>query len=208
VPIENRRIMICVGGPHLPKDAYVPESRSFRFEDIVGEAENLTDDEKILKIAQLLRIDDTCSQFVNAIGRVKDPLGEERSLVFTLGMNHIDVDAMLRQPKDYSVSRPRVVKPYLHGGMMRDGLLIGEIWLSEVSRQLTSERLKDLPILVRIIRALNENPEVRASEVIHGHTKEVVAVARRNFELIKHYNARMVAKQGGFSFLLSSPSSE
>lgn len=56
VPVENRKIMVCVGGPYLRKDAYVPESRSFKFEDIVASAQNLTDEEKTLKIAQLLRI--------------------------------------------------------------------------------------------------------------------------------------------------------
>jgi hypothetical protein len=202
VPVENRKIMVCVGGPYLPKDAYVPQSKSFNIDDLVIEAEKMTDEEKTLKIAQLLRIDDTCSQFVNAIGRVKDSLGEDRSLVFTLGMDHLDVDAMLRQPKDYPVSRPHVVRPYLHGGMMQDGLLVGEIWLGEASKHLSSNRVKDLPILARIIRALNEKPEVRASEVIHGHTKEVVAAARRNFELLKHYNIKIATKQGGYSFVM------
>jgi len=202
VPIEDRRIMVCVGGPYVPKSAYVLESRSFNLADLVTEAGNLTDDEKALKIAQLLRIDDTRSEFVNAVGRVKDQSGEERSVVFTLGMNYGDVEVMLKQAKDYQVSRPNVIRPYLHGGMMRDGLFIGEIWLSEVSKHLSSDCVKDLPILARIIRALNEKPEVRASEVIHGHTKEVVAAAIRNFELLKHYNVGILKKQGGISFAL------
>jgi len=77
VPIKRRRIMICIGGPYLPKTAYVPESYSFRFEDFAKKFEELDPEEKRKRISRLLSIDDARSEFINAIARVKDPKGKK-----------------------------------------------------------------------------------------------------------------------------------
>ncbi|MEE9509660.1 MAG: hypothetical protein V3V81_04100 [Candidatus Bathyarchaeia archaeon] len=80
VTVENRRIMVCVGGPYLPKKAYVGAASSFDFKAFVkkiGEQKDKT------QIAKILRIDDTRGEFINVIARVKDPRAEERSVTDT-----------------------------------------------------------------------------------------------------------------------------
>lgn len=178
VQAENRNVMVCIGGPYLPKNAYVPESQSFDFEDLVKKTASMTDGEKAMKISPLLKLDDTCSEFVNSIGRVKDPQGEQRSVVFTLGMTSVDVMAMLRQNRAFGVSIPYVVKPYGGGGFMRDSVSIAKIWLAEIKeddilvvRYLYQSIVDFLPVLGRIIRMTQEKNEIRASEVIHRGTK-------------------------------------
>jgi len=208
VQAENRNIMVCLGGPYVPKKAYVAESKSFNFEDILKEAEILSDEEKTLKISSFLRVVDTKSEFVNAIGRVKDPLAKERSTVFTLGMTILDVRAMLRQSGPFKVSRPHVIKPYSKGGFMRDALLISNMWLTEHPAYVSAEDITDLPILARVIRAIREKirkrqkPEVRASEVVPNRTCDVIKTARRYEGLLKQYDIKIKRKRGGVVFIL------
>jgi hypothetical protein len=98
VQAENRRVMVCVGGPYLPKKAYTDSSKSFKINDFVVEMDALlTDEQKAPRIPYLFRFDDTRSEFNNAIGRVKDPEGRERSVVITLGMQGHEVSSSKRQ---------------------------------------------------------------------------------------------------------------
>lgn len=218
VPVGNYRIMVCVGGPYLPKDAYVAASESFRFEDFAEEIESLTDEEKKVKICRFLTYIDTKSEFINAIGRVKDPLAKERSVVFTLGMNIFDVRALLRRPKLFRVSQPHVAKPYAKGGFMRDGLMIADIWMREHPERYICSLYdyaytgngKDLPLLARIIRVVREKTveklkagkkaDVTASEIIPGKANEVIEAAKQFKKLLDSYGIKMKEKRGGVAF--------
>ena len=211
VQAENRNVMVCIGGPYVPKNAYVPESQSFDFEDLVEKAASMTDGEKAMKISSLLKLDDTCSEFVNSIGRVKDPQGEQRSVVFTLGMTSVDVMAMLRQNKAFGVSIPHVVRPHSGGGFMRDSVSIAKIWLAEIKeddvsklRYLYQSAVDFLPVLGRIIRMTKEKNQIRASEVIHRNTELTLQVARKHIIILKYFGVEIDERQGGITFKTES----
>jgi len=197
VSVENRRIMICIGGPYLPKSAYVPHSRSFDFRDFAEELESLSSEEREDKIAKLLRADDTKSEFINAIARVKDPKAEERSVVFTLGMTELDVKALLKQPREPYVSRPRVIRPLRSGGLGKDGIWIAKLWLEKAD-----VKTDDLPLIARIIRYVYEKQHVRASEILPGNRELVVKKALQYENVLTRYDVKVQRKRGGVSFSL------
>jgi len=198
VPVEDRRIMLCIGGPYLPKKAYVPESHSFNFKDFSDKLENLSASEQFVQISKRLRIDDTKSELVNAIGRVKDPKGKERSLVITLGMTYRDVTALLKEKGELSVSRPHVIQPLRKGGLQRDGLWTARLWMEKANVQ-----VEDLPVIARVIRCTYEKRSVRASEVIPHETRLIVEKAEEYKETLDHYGVTMLRKQGGVTFELT-----
>jgi hypothetical protein len=193
VPVENRRIMICLGGPYLPKNAYMSPSKSF---DIKLFSDNNTDEPRI---AQWLRIDDTRSEFINAIARVKDPTSQERCIVLTFGMKYGDVKALFRQPNSsHQLSQPICIYPIRRGGLRRDGFWIAHLWLNqEVSS-------KHLPIIARIIRVVHEKNTVRASEILPHNTSQVLLVANQYQSILRKYNVSIVEVQGGTRFCLKN----
>jgi len=77
VNVEDRRVMICVGGSYIPKKAYDASAESFRIENFARDLELLNESARRLAISKILRLDDTRSEFINAIGRVKDPRSDE-----------------------------------------------------------------------------------------------------------------------------------
>ncbi len=192
VSVEDRRVMVCVGGPYIPRRAYDASAKSFRIEAFARDLERLDDDGRTLAISRLLRLDDTKSELINSIGRVKDPEGKERSVVFTLGMQKHEVNVLLKQ--DAPVSKPHLVSPFWKGGLHRDGLWIAKLWLDEASVD-----VKDLPIVARIIRYTQERKAVSPSQVIPRHTKRVLEKATQYRDVLEHYGVRIIAKRGGMS---------
>ena len=197
VSVEDRRIMICVGGPYIPKKAYDASARSFRIESFAEDLELLDDDAKTVAISRLLRLDDTRSEFINSIGRVKDPRGKERSVVFTLGMQGHEVGLLLRQ--DAPISQPNLTRPFRYGGMHRDGLWIAKLWLNDSIHI----NLRDLPLVARIISRTRSKLRIRASEIVPGMTAVVVETAKRYRYELQHYKVAIVEKRGGVSFCVN-----
>jgi hypothetical protein len=198
IPIENRRVMICIGGPYLPKTSYFSEAESFNFEDLVKELEVLSVEKKTERIAQILKIDDTKSEFVNAIGRVKDPKAQERSIVFTLGIQRKDVSSLLVQ-NGPEISKPYVTQPCLKGGFRKEALTIAKLWTQEI-HTISSQNVKDISIIARIIRIVKNKQLARVSEIIPGKTRKVLIAARRNYAIMQSYGIRLFRKKGGFIF--------
>jgi len=197
VSVEGRRIMICVGGPYIPKKAYDASARSFRIESFAKDLELLDDDAKTVAISRLLRLDDTKSEFINAVGRVKDPIGKEGSIVFTLGMQGHEVGLLLKQ--DAPVSRPNLTRPFRCGGMLRDGVWIARLWLSDSIHI----NLKDLPLVARIISRTRSKIQIRASEIALGKTDVVVETANRYRCELQCYKVEIVEKRGGVAFCMT-----
>lgn len=195
VSVEDRRVMLCLGGPYLPKRAYVSEAHSFDFRDFTRGLEDLSAEQQVLQISRTLRVDDTKSEFTNAIGRVKDPTARERSLVMTLGMNYLDVQALLKQRSEPSISQPHLTRPYLMGGFHRDGLWIARLWMDKAN-----VRVEDLPVVARIVRCAKEKREISASQVIPRGTRLVIEKAKQYKEILERYDVVMISKQGGVSF--------
>jgi len=192
VSVEDRRIMICVGGPYIPKKAYDASAKSFRIESFAADLELLEEDTQQLAISRILRLDDTRSEFINSIGRVKDPEAKERSIIFTLGMQSHEVSVLMKQKG--SVSKPHVVRPYAKGGLGKDGLLIAQLW-----QRKENVEVKDIPIVARIIRYAKDKKAVSASQVIPHKTRLVVEKAKQYEGILQKYGVRIVAKRGGVS---------
>ena len=200
VTVENKRIMICIGGPYLPKTAYVPEAHSFDFKDFAQKLEDLPAEKRVVQISKILSADDTKSEFINAIGRVKDHTARERSLVITLGMNCLDVQAMLKQTTKPLVSRPHLTKPLRKGGMLRDGVWIAKLWLDRLPYGYMYINVEDLPWVARIIRCTRNRTKIRASEIVLGMKDVVVEKAKQYENVLSWFNVRLVEKRGGVSF--------
>lgn len=195
VSVEDRRLMICLGGSYLPKIAYVSEAHSFDFNDFAKELEDLPVEQQVVKISRILKADDTKSEFINAVGRVKDPASRERSLVITLGMNYNDVHALMKQKTGPSVSQPNMTRPFRKGGLQRDGLWVAKLWFDKASVE-----VEDLPIVARIVRYVVERKSVSASQVIPHQTELVIEKATQYKEILRQYSVIIVSKQGGVSF--------
>lgn len=193
VSVEDRRITICIGGPYIPQKAYDASAKSFRIKNFARDLELLDEDAQTLAISKLLRWDDTKSEFINSIGRVKDPEGKERSVVFTLGMQGYETYILLKQDKP--VSTPRRIQPFRRGGLLRDGLWIAKLWLDRASVE-----VKDLPIVARIIRYTKEKKAVSPSQVVPRHTKLVIEKAARYERVLEQYGIEIARKKGGVAF--------
>lgn len=194
VTVEDRRVMICVGGPYLPKTAYVSEAHSFDFKDFTQKLEDLTVEQQTIQISTILRADDTKSEFINAVGRVKDPTAKERSLVITLGMNFEDLRVLLKQKAEPSVSRPHLTRPFRRGGLYRDGLWIAKLWFDKASVE-----IRDLSIIARIIRYVKEKKSISVSQIIPHQTELVIEKTVHYKEILERYGVIIVSKQGGVS---------
>ena len=202
VSVENRRIIICIGGPYLPRRAYVSPAHSFDIKDFSEELEKLKPEEQKVCIARILNLVDTRSEFVNAIARIKDPKAEERSIVFTLGMTKRDVEILLKQMTIPNVtphlSRPRCIRPVRKGGMENNGLWIARLWSDHAHVE-----IEDIPIVARIIRYTHEKMHVPASVILPKYTNYVIEKAERYEHVLNKYNVRIVRKRGGVSFVLN-----
>ena len=196
VQAEERNVMICVGGPYLPKKAYVSQSESFDFEDFLSDlGEMNTKEEKTLQLARFLRADDTCSEFTNAIGRVKDPRGNERSIVVTLGMQLSEVHSMLKQSSSFEITKPKITQSFFGGGLLSEVPIMAKLWMTT-----DIQSTLDLSVLARIIDCVNQKKLVSSSQVIIGRTNLVKDVALKHKHILGKYGIKVVLKQGGMSF--------
>lgn len=196
VTIEDRRVMVCLGGPYLPKTAYVPEAHSFDFKDFAQKLEDMPAEQRAVRISKILGADDTRSDFVNAVGRVKDPAARERSLVITLGINYPDVQMLLKQKTEPFVSRPYLIKPLRKGGLRNDGLWIAKLWVDRADI-----KAEDLPIIARIIRHVEQKGSIAASKIALGQTSLVLEKARQYEEILRFYGVVLIEKRGGVGFM-------
>lgn len=195
VNVEGRRVMICIGGPYIPRKAYDASAKSFRIESFARDLELLDEDARRLAISRILRLDDTRSEFINTIGRVKDPRSDERSVVFTLGMQKHEVHLLLKQRVPVSI--PNIVQPVRKGGMFRDGVWIAKFWFRK-----STHDVKDLPLFARIVRSVKNKTSVRASEIVPGMTDVVVKTAKFYRSELAFYNVKIIEKRGGITFRL------
>jgi hypothetical protein len=198
VTVEDRRIMVCVSGPYLPKKAYVDSASSFDFKDFVEKLDQLSLEDQNKNIAKILRATDTRSEFVNAVARVKDPRSEERSIVFTLGMKLCDVKALLHQHGVQGItsllSQPELLRPYRYGGLSRDGLWIIKLWFDYIP-----VKVDDIPLIARIIRIVEEKQEVPVSVIVPNQKQLVLDMILKYDKVLAKYNIHFLRKRGGVS---------
>ena len=198
VQAENRRVMVCVGGPYLPKKAYTDSSKSFNINDFAVEMDALlTDEQKAHQIPRLFRFNDTCCELINAIGRVKDPEGRERSVVITLGMQIYEVKALLRDNSPFPIPKPSMTQTVFGGGMSDEGVTAAKLWLEGAE----VEQPRHLAVLARIICYTKQKKTAPPSQVILGQTNLVKDVALKYQSILEKYGVKVVSKQGGMSFI-------
>lgn len=197
VQAENRRIMVTVGGPFLPKKAYVASSKSFKVEDFAIEIDALlTNEQKTLQIPRLLKLDGIRSEFRNSIGRVKDAEAKEKSVVITLGMRIEEVKALLKDNSPFKISKPFVTQTVFGGRMSDEGLTIARLWLEGIE----VEQPRHLAVLARIICETIHKTNVSASQVIVGQTELVKTITSKYQSILEKHGVKVVLKQGGMSF--------
>lgn len=202
IPVEDRRIMICVSGPYLPKKAYVASSASFNYEDFVSLQNNLSSDYQRFKIINKLRMADTSGEFINAIARVKDPEARERSVVICFGMRKSEIESLLKQQASQHLSKPRIVEPFRKGGLDRDGIWIAKLWFDHANVE-----VKDLPIVARILSRVHGKRKLRASEVVPAYyertssmTITIVEKAEQYEQVLNDYGVEIIYRRGGVIF--------
>jgi hypothetical protein len=197
IQAEDRKIMVCVGEPYLPKRAYTDSSKSFKMDDFVVEMEALiSTEQKAVQIPFLLRWDNTRGEFVNAIGRVKDPLGRERSVIITLGMQGYEVKKLLKDNSPFPIPKPHITQTMFGGGMSDEGLIIAQLWFDGVE----VEQPRHLAVLARIICHTKQKESVSASQIVIGQTELIKNIASKYQSVLEKYGVKVVLKQGGMSF--------
>jgi hypothetical protein len=127
----NHRSLVLVGAPYLPKVAYLAETFG-------------TD------LLTAFQMSDMKSAFINVIGRVKDPRGEQKSVVFATGITASEVRAFVTQA---GLTAPLIAEFPVKGADSFDFVLLAQLFRH--SEELSSKWVdleRDLPLLVRILR--------------------------------------------------------
>ena len=199
VQAKGRDVMILLNGPYIPRRAYDASAKSFKIEDFISEMDGLeADHEKEVNLPYLLWLDSLRGEFINAIGRVKDPKGLQRSAVFGLGMRKGAIKGLLKDNCPSQLSKPHLTGTCFNGAMIDEGLLIAQLWLNGVEANET-----ELPIIARIISETQQKKSVHASYIIIGQTSKVKIVALKYQDLLEHYGVLVIRKTGGVEFRLA-----
>jgi len=180
VRIEGeRRILILVGGPYIPKEAYLPETYVK-----TGQAKDLQ---------TAFRKSDMKSAFINMIGRVKDPAGQEKSIVYAAGITAREVRAFVEQE---GIQSPPIFQFLFTGADVRDFALAGSLFL--YSDELTdkwNDLEKDLPVLVRILQVCRYKDEpLTPSDIASGHTQRVTQFIESYPDVLKKLSIEVIKK--------------
>ena len=197
VTTEDRRVMILLGGPYLPKNAYVAQSESFKVEDFVAEMDLLTSEEqRRAQLPRLLKLDDMRGEFVNCIGKPKDAEGRQRSVVIAFGIRQEEIKALLKDNSPFKLAKPHVTRTLFGGAMSDEGLTIAELWMDGVEVDLPN----DLSMLARIIQLTRQQGKVPSSRIVLGSTQTVKSAAQRYQHVLDRYDVAVVFKTGGIAF--------
>lgn len=185
-PDPLRRILILIGAPYLPKEAYLPETYVS-----AGQTKDLQ---------TAYKKSDMKSAFINLIGRVKDPKGQEKSIVYALGITAEEARAFVMQE---DIQSPLILQFLFTGADANDFMLAGDLFLS--SNELTWNDLeKELPVLVRILKVcrLTDEP-LTPSDIASGHTNRVTQFIESYPDVLRKLNIEIIKK--GKSIRLQTP---
>lgn len=173
----KHRILILIGAPYLPKIAYLAEAYGTN------------------KLAAF-RKSDMMSAFINLIGRVKDPKGEEKSVVYASGITADEVKAFTTQE---DIPSPLVGRFFVRGVDSLDFQIMGNLFLhsSELREEWTSLE-KDLPVMARILRVCRyRNKEMLVSDVIPNQTERVQQFVDSYPDVLKQFNIEVIRGSRG-----------
>jgi len=127
---SSKRIMVIVGAPFTPHGSHLSFSyyqiNKFRQENWLR---GLSHKRKIYKLSEELRAHAMASAFYQTIGRAKDPVGKDRSVVYCWGLNRNTLQDMFVRIKENTVV-PLIYETYVR--FNRDfHVYVGDKWMSE-----------------------------------------------------------------------------
>jgi len=189
--------MFVIIGPYVPQDSFDALAYSWPDDYFLEDLDELAEDQKMKTKSSILVLNYVASEFANAIARVKDPLGKQKSLVVTVGMTQNDVKILMTQKPQLSwpqIERPRHIQPVKSGGLAKDGPLIAKLWLEE-----DISCVEDLPLVSRIIRYVQAKGTVSPSKILFDQTDLVRETTTKHREILEKHGVKVIFKTGGMS---------
>lgn len=152
-PDKNHNVLILVGGPYLPKLAYLAET--------LGTEKNC--------LQEAYNKSDVKSEFINLIGRVKDPSGTRKSVVYATGITYPEIINLIEQ-KD--VPSPLIFKFLTTGADPLDFEIASKVFLNPELPGKFNDIHFDLPIFVKILRKIViEEKSLTLGEIVPQHVE-------------------------------------
>lgn len=164
---SHHQSLILIGGPYIPHLAYLAETYG-------------TD----LKVA--FRKSDMHSSFVNMIGRIKDPKGKQKSVVYALGITAEEIRKFVDQK---NITPPLIVEFPVKGVDAVDFIMLAFLFRNSekyCDNWINLER--DLPLLVRILRLCEKKgAKIPVSEILKDkeRAKQFVTSYSKTLEKFK-----------------------
>jgi hypothetical protein len=175
---SKHRILILIGGPYLPRIAYLAEAY------------------KTDKLA-IFRRSDMRSAFINLIGRVKDPRGQEKSVVYAAGITAREVKAFVMQD---DVRPPLIFEFLVKGADALDFELAANSFLHahELGKEWSSLE-QDLPVLARILRVCRyRDKSITLSEILPDKVERVRQFIESHPDVLKKFRIDIVKEARGY----------
>jgi len=174
----RHRILILIGAPYLPKVAYLAETYN-------------TD-----KLAAF-RKSDVKSAFINLIGRVKDPKGIRKSVVYAAGITGREIRAFVKQE---GIVSPLISEFLVTGADALDFEIVGNSFLhADELTQKWNDLEKDLPVLARILRACRlKDRSLTLSEILPDNVERIQQFVESCPEVLKGFKIDIVKKPRGY----------
>ena len=127
---SSKRVMVIVGAPFTPHGSHLSFSyyqiNKFRQEKWLR---GLSHKQKIYTLSEELRAHAMSSAFYQTIGRAKDPIGRDRSIVYCWGLNRSTLQDMFIRIKENTVV-PLIYETYVR--FNRDfHVYVGNKWMEE-----------------------------------------------------------------------------
>jgi menaquinone-dependent protoporphyrinogen IX oxidase len=200
-PFEGRNILVLVGGPYIPKDAFEEEVISEYFEKssaLVNEG-----------LSQRCRSSHEQGSMVNILGRVKDQLGLSKSIVFALGVTEREMS--------YFVKVDDVLSPHVTAFHSKDAtaelfVKAGQLWQNN---KYSWEDVSDVGTVTAIIVGMNDfknatsytplSTVIRCREKVRKerekHQEKDRQIVKRNKVILEDEGLEVIeSNNGGYSF--------
>lgn len=173
----NHRSLVLVGAPYLPKVAYLAET--FK-----------TD------LLRAFQMSDVKSAFINMIGRVKDPLGKQKSVVFATGITASEVRGFVTQT---GLSTPLIAEFPVKGADAFDFAILAHLFRH--SEELSGKWVdleRDLPLLVRILRLCDKKGnKVPVSEILCNDKERANQFVEDYTDVLGKFGIKVVKEGSG-----------
>jgi hypothetical protein len=169
----NRHFLILMGGSYIPKKSFKAEAP---------------------ELFVTCKLSDEHANFVNMIGRVKDPKGQLKSVVFALGMTAEEVKTWVKDSLSspytdhFYVTTPYIAQFPMTGAKPEDFKIAAEMFLQKDINSCNVYSIEEaIPYLAMIIRKVRENKQLLFWEITPNSTKTTRELVCTHKELLKSY---------------------